>query len=75
MQTLRTKNSSYTSLVNQHPADVLLSITDVCQILKKDRCTLYRWVKQNWIIAPIKINGRTKGWRSNDFYQWLATLN
>lgn len=57
------------------PVDKLLSINDVCHILKKHRCTINRWVKQGWIIAPVKINGRTKGWRLTEFNQWFENLN
>ncbi|OLQ77608.1 transcriptional regulator [Photobacterium proteolyticum] len=52
----------------------LLSITDVCKLINKDRRTLWVWVREGKFPQPLKMNGRTIGWKTETYTQWLSEL-
>tara|TARA_R110001599_G_scaffold309506_1_gene516483 strand:+ start:362 stop:568 length:207 start_codon:yes stop_codon:yes gene_type:complete len=49
----------------------LLSIKQVCELLNRDRKTIWEWVRDGQFINPIKVNGRTLGFLETDYEQWL----
>ena len=51
----------------------LLSIEQVCDLLNRDRKTLWAWMRDGHFINPIKVNGRTLGFLETDFEQWLIS--
>lgn len=52
----------------------LLSIKDVCKLINKDRRTLWVWVREGKFPQPLKMNGRTIGWKAETYIQWLSEL-
>jgi predicted DNA-binding transcriptional regulator AlpA len=40
----------------------LLSITDICTLINRDRRSLWRWVTEDRFPQPLRLNGRTLGW-------------
>lgn len=51
--------------------DYLINIRDMCALLNRDRRTLWFWVKNGKFPQPLKINGRTVGWRASEYRAWL----
>ena len=49
----------------------ILSINDICQLVQRNRKTLWTWVHQGLFPQPIKMNGRTIGWPESSYQQWL----
>ncbi|MGB5854891.1 MAG: AlpA family phage regulatory protein [Oceanisphaera sp.] len=43
----------------------------MCALLNRDRRTLWFWVKNGKFPQPLKINGRTVGWRASEYRAWL----
>lgn len=49
----------------------LLTIKQVCKLVNRDRRTIWRWVKDGLFIAPVKMQGRTVGFREKDLIEWI----
>ncbi len=49
----------------------ILTINDICQLIQRNRKTLWTWVHQGLFPQPIKMNGRTIGWPESVYEQWL----
>jgi prophage regulatory protein len=49
----------------------LLTITDVCYAVNRDRRTIWKWVKEGRFIKPVKVHGRTIGFKAEAFNAWL----
>ncbi len=52
----------------------LLSITQVCNLINRDRRSLWRWVTEGRFPQPLRLNGRTLGWRQETYQEWLESL-
>ncbi len=49
----------------------LLTIKQVCELVNRDRRTIWKWVKDGLFIEPIKMQGRTIGFREKDLIEWI----
>ncbi|EMM6763383.1 AlpA family phage regulatory protein [Pluralibacter gergoviae] len=49
----------------------LIRIKRMMELLSVSRTTLYRWVKQGLFPKPHKVNGRTQGWTTSQYEEWL----
>ncbi|GLS83446.1 helix-turn-helix transcriptional regulator [Paraferrimonas haliotis] len=49
----------------------ILSITDVCQLVQKNRKTLWDWVKNGDFPKPIMLRGKTLGWSESTYNNWV----
>lgn len=54
-------------MVNQK----LVTISEVCEMFNRHRSTLWVWVDEGKFPKPIKLNGRTLGWKSEAIQDWL----
>lgn len=52
--------------------DSLISIPQMCELLNRNRRTIWAWVKNGQFPEPVRNNGRTLGWRASTYRQWLA---
>lgn len=50
----------------------LLTYTDICGFLNRHYKTVWGWVRDGKFPKPVKLNGKTLGWKQEDFDQWLA---
>ncbi|WP_335865453.1 helix-turn-helix transcriptional regulator [Aeromonas veronii] len=50
----------------------LLSYSDVMALTKRDRRTIWAWVRDNKFPQPIKMNGRAIGWPVSAYESWVA---
>lgn len=51
----------------------IISIIELSQLLSKSRVSLWRWERDGLLPKPIKVQGRTIGWRSSVILEWLET--
>ncbi|MEL0630418.1 helix-turn-helix transcriptional regulator [Psychromonas aquatilis] len=51
----------------------VISITELSQLLSKSRVSLWRWQRDGVLPLPIKIQGRTIGWRESAILEWLES--
>lgn len=51
----------------------IISITELSQLLSKSRVSLWRWERDGILPKPIKVQGRTLGWRESVILEWLET--
>ena len=42
-------------------------------ILPCSRSSLWRWVKEGWFPAPVRLGNRMTAWRASDVAAWLAS--
>ncbi len=49
----------------------LWTYKEVCELVNRDYGTVWRWVNKGLFPEPIRINGRTLGWREKTIKQWL----
>lgn len=49
----------------------LIRIKRMMELLSVSRTTLYRWVNQGLFPKPHKVNGRTQGWTTGQYEEWL----
>lgn len=49
----------------------LLTIKQVCKLVNRDRRTIWKWVKDGLFIEPVKMQGRTVGFREKDLIEWI----
>ncbi|WP_411706045.1 helix-turn-helix transcriptional regulator [Edaphovirga cremea] len=59
-------------MIKQH--NQLLSITQVCTLINRDRRSLWRWVIEGRFPQPLRLNGRTLGWKQETYQEWLESL-
>lgn len=52
----------------------LLSIQTICELINRDRRTLWVWVRDGKFPQPLKHNGRTLGWTTQQYSEWLESL-
>jgi len=50
----------------------ILSITAVCELVGRNRRTLWAWVRDGVFPQPIKVHGKTVGWPESVYQNWLA---
>ena len=50
----------------------ILSITEVCDLVGRNRRTLWAWVRDGVFPEPIKVHGKTVGWPESVYQNWLA---
>jgi len=55
-----------TSTTNQ-----LISQDQLCKILNRSRPTIWRWVNNNTLPSPVRVNGSILGWREDAIAEWL----
>ncbi len=53
----------------------LLSIKMICELINRDRRTLWVWVRDGRFPQPLKHNGRTLGWTVKQYDDWLESLS
>ena len=53
----------------------ILSIEQICNLVNRDRRTLWTWSKQGKFIKPIKVNNVTLGYLESDYNAWLETIS
>lgn len=53
--------------------DYLINIKDMCELINRDRRTLWCWVKEGKFPEPVRVNGRTVGWRASVYQSWLES--
>ena len=51
----------------------IISITELSQLLSKSRVSIWRWERDQILPKPIKVQGRTIGWRESSILEWLET--
>ena len=51
----------------------IISINELSQLLSKSRVSLWRWERDGILPKPIKVQGRTLGWRESAILEWLET--
>lgn len=51
--------------------NTFLRITDVMERTKLARSTIWLWVKQGKLPAPIKLSERVTVWRESDLNDWM----
>ncbi|MEF1289959.1 helix-turn-helix transcriptional regulator [Vibrio sp. M260118] len=51
--------------------DKLISITQMCEFLNRDRRTLWVWVRDGKFPEGIKLGNRTLGWKPETLKEWL----
>jgi len=51
----------------------IISITELSQLLSKSRVSIWRWEKSHILPKPIKVQGRTIGWRESVILEWLES--
>ncbi len=56
------------------PVSGLIVIENAMRSLGVSRSTLYRLIKTKILPQPIVIHGRIRGWRTEDFIQFIETL-
>jgi prophage regulatory protein len=49
----------------------LISISEMCLLLNRDRRTVWTWVKLKQFPQPLRMNGRTIGWPELLYQAWL----
>lgn len=49
----------------------LIGIKEMCGLIGRDRRTLWAWVRSGKFPEPLRINGRTIGWRASSYRSWL----
>lgn len=52
----------------------LISIKEMCDLIGRDRRTLWCWTKNGQFPTPVKIKGRTLGWLESTYQEWLISL-
>lgn len=52
----------------------IINISSMCELIGKQRTTLYIWVRDGYFPQPLRINGRTIGWHPQQYQQWLESL-
>lgn len=57
---------------NKSPQGKFLTIKDVCGLLRLNRSTIYRQIKEGVFPRPIKI-GKAARWRASDFKEFLES--
>lgn len=53
----------------------LLRRAHVEEITGLKRSTIYAMIKRGEFPLPVKITTKAVGWRSNEIFQWINTLN
>ena len=51
--------------------DKLLTIKDLCGMFNRQRSSIWVWVDKGMLPQPIKLNGRTLGWKNEVIQDWL----
>ncbi|MCK8078338.1 AlpA family phage regulatory protein [Vibrio sp. 1CM2L] len=49
----------------------LLRYSDVIEMIGMNRRTIWKWVKLGKFPEPVRMNGRTIGWRCELVQQWV----
>ena len=49
----------------------IISIIELSRLLSKSRVSLWRWERDGILPKPIKVQGRTIGWREKTIVEWL----
>lgn len=49
----------------------LLTISNLCEMLNRKRCAVYRWEKEGKLPKAVKMGKRTLGWKATDIARWL----
>lgn len=52
----------------------ILSITAICELVGRNRRTLWAWVRDGVFPEPIKVHGKTVGWPESVYQKWVAEL-
>ncbi|MEZ9510759.1 helix-turn-helix transcriptional regulator [Vibrio breoganii] len=50
----------------------LITYSELCKTLNRNYKTIWAWVKQGKFPDPVKIHGRTVGWKQSDIDAWFA---
>lgn len=51
----------------------IISISELSNLLSKSRVSLWRWERDGILPKPIKVSGRTIGWRTSVILEWLES--
>lgn len=51
----------------------IISITELGQLLGKSKVSIWRWERDQILPKPIKVQGRTLGWRESSILEWLES--
>ncbi|WP_194945025.1 helix-turn-helix transcriptional regulator [Shewanella sp. TC10] len=49
----------------------LISIKQMCELINRDRRTLWYWVKEGKFPKGVRLGNRTVGWTQEEFSEWL----
>jgi len=49
----------------------IVSINELSRLLSKSRVSIWRWERAGILPRPIKIAGRTLGWKESTIIEWL----
>ena len=49
----------------------LVSPAQLSEIVNRSRVTIWRWIKDETLPPPVKINGTVLGWKVEVLSQWL----
>lgn len=52
----------------------LVSIKDLCALLKVSRSTIYKWVSEGDFPPPVRISKHSIRWKAEDVAQWRRSL-
>ena len=61
------------SAVTFSQSNRIVSIIELSELLSKSRVSIWRWERDGILPKPIKVQGRTLGWRESTILEWLET--
>lgn len=67
-----TRRQASRSSFDTLPATAYMRLPQVLEIIPISPATLWRWVKQRRIAAPVKLGEQVSAWKVGDIRDWLA---
>ncbi|MFA0349672.1 helix-turn-helix transcriptional regulator [Vibrio sp. 10N.222.55.C6] len=49
----------------------LITYAQLCEQLNRNYKTIHGWVRAGKFPQPVRLNGRTVGWKQDDVEQWI----
>ncbi len=53
-------------------SEKLVTYQELCSMLNRNYRTIWAWCKKGVFPQPVKVLGRTIGWKRQDVEKWLA---
>ena len=64
------RNRSQVPVVLRQAHGQLLTLREVCELLKVSRSSVYKWISEGTFPAPIRIGDRAVRWQSDQIANW-----